>query len=767
MVDYHPKIAKIGDRYRERNILVVTFLPGKLSSDYSKIKFCRESTLFRYINKNHCSRLFIGYQHTTTMSATATISQNYLLQGYGLPPFADITPEQVEPAFHRLLGELELDLSRLEANVQPTWQDLVEPLEKLTERLNWSWGILNHLMGVKNSPELRIAHEKVQPQVVQFINTLGQSKPIYNTFKALRNSPTWTDLEPAQQRIIEAAIRDAEFSGVGLEGEARERFNAIQMELAELATKFANHVLDATKAFSLVLTTPEEIDGLPSTLLSLAAHAARAGGEENATPEDGPWHITLDFPSYFPFMQHSTRRDLRQKLYQAYITRAATGEWDNNPLIERILELRQELANLLGFDNYAELSLASKMAKTVPAVEKLLEELRQASYSAAVKDLEALKAFAQAKGAPEADDLQHWDINFWAERQQEEKFAFTAEELRPYFPLPQVLDGLFGLVKRLFGVTVTPADGQAPIWHEDVRYFQIADEYGSPIAYFYLDPYSRPAEKRGGAWMDTCIHRRKITDNGVTSIRLPVAYLICNQTPPVDGKPSLMTFDEVETLFHEFGHGLHHMLTKVDYTGAAGTNNVEWDAVELPSQFMENWCYDRPTLFGMAKHYETGEPLPEHYYQKLLAARNYMSGSAMLRQLHFSSVDLELHYRYRAGGEETAADVRHRIAKTTTVLPPLPEDSFLCAFGHIFEGGYAAGYYSYKWAEVLSADAFAAFEEAGLEDEAAIQKIGRKYRDTVLALGGSMHPMEVFKAFRGREPSTTALLRHNGLLNPV
>jgi oligopeptidase A len=409
------------------------------------------------------------------------------------------------------------------------------------------------------------------------------------------------------------------------------------------------------------------------------------------------------------------------------------------------------------------LSLASKMAPNVEAVEALLEELRQASYHAAVKDLEQLQAFA-ASYSEEYQDLKHWDISFWAERQREAKFAFTAEELRPYFPLPQVLDGLFGLVKRLFGVTVTPADGQAPVWHENVRYFQIADETGSPIAYFYLDPYSRPAEKRGGAWMDVCINRSQITENGVNAIRLPVTYLVCNQTPPVDGKPSLMTFYEVETLFHEFGHGLHHMLTKVNYAGAAGINNVEWDAVELPSQFMENWCYERPTLFGMAKHYETGEALPEHYYQKLLAARNYMSGTTMLRQIHFSRVDLELHYRYRHNSNETPADVRHRIAKTTTVLPPLPEDSMLCAFGHIFEGGYAAGYYSYKWAEVLSADAFSAFEEAGLENEEGIKATGRRYRDTVLALGGGKHPMEVFKTFRGREPSTIALLRHNGLV---
>ncbi|HEY9725912.1 MAG TPA: M3 family metallopeptidase [Chroococcales cyanobacterium] len=699
------------------------------------------------------------------MIANATAIDNPLLIGKGLPPFEAIQAEHIVPGLTQLLAELDEELVNLEHQVTPTWSGLVEPLDRLSERLTWSWGVVEHLMSVKNSPELREAHETVQPKVVQFINQLSQSKPLYEAFKALRESSDWSNLEPAQQRIVEAAIRDAELSGVGLEGENRERFNAIQMELAELSTKFSNHVLDATKAFSMTLTSNDEVDGLPPSLLSLAAQAARAAGEESATPENGPWRITLDYPSYVPFMQHSTRRDLREKLYKAFVSRASSGEWDNTPLIDRILELRKEKAALLGFESYAELSLASKMAPNVEAVEKLMEELRRASYDAAVKDLDELKAFAAAKGAAEANDLKHWDISFWAERQREEKFAFSAEELRPYFPLPQVLDGLFGLVNRLFGITVTAADGQAPVWHEDVRYFQIADETGTPIAYFYLDPYSRPAQKRGGAWMNDCIGRAKITENGTSSIRLPVAYLVCNQTPPIDGKPSLMTFNEVETLFHEFGHGLHHMLTKVDYPGASGINNVEWDAVELPSQFMENWCYDRPTLMGMAKHYETGESLPEHYYQKLLAARHYMSGSGMLRQLHFSCVDLELHHRYVPGGSETPNDVRSRIATTTTILPPLPEDAFLCAFGHIFSGGYAAGYYSYKWAEVLSADAFAAFEEAGLEDEDAIASTGMRYRDTVLALGGSKPPMEVFKAFRGREPSTEPLLRHSGLVS--
>ena len=695
------------------------------------------------------------------MSTTTT--KNPLLIGKGLPPFAEIEPEQIVPAMTQLLAQVDQELIELEAKVQPTWSGLVEPLDRLSDRLTWSWGIVGHLMGVKNSPELREAYESMQPQVIQFFNKLSQSQPIYNAFKALHSSQDWDKLEPAQKRIVEAAIKDAELSGIGLEGEKRERFNAIQLELGELSTKFSNHVLDATKAFSLDLTTKEEIDGLPPSLVSLAAQTARDAGQENATPEHGPWRITLDFPSFGPFMQHSTRSDLREQVYKAFISRASVGELDNTPLVERILQLRQEKAQLLGFDSFAELSLARKMAPSVEAVEDLLEELRTTSYDAAKQDLAELKAFAASKNQANSD-LKHWDISFWSERQREEKFDFSAEELRPYFPLEQVLASLFSLVNRLFGVTITAADGQAPVWHEDVRYFQVADEKGAEIAHFYLDPYSRPSEKRGGAWMDDCMGRAKITENGTTTLRKPVAYLICNQSPPVDGKPSLMTFGEVETLFHEFGHGLQHMLTKVDYADASGINNVEWDAVELPSQFMENWCYHYPTLMGMAKHYETGEALPEHYYHKLVAAKNYMSGSVMLRQVYFSSVDIQLHHRYQPGNGESANDFRNRIAQTNTVLPPLAEDAFLCAFGHIFAGGYAAGYYSYKWAEVLSADAFAAFEEAGLDSDEAIASTGKRFGDTVLALGGSQHPMEVFKSFRGREPSTAPLLKHSGLV---
>ncbi|NCS23523.1 MAG: M3 family metallopeptidase [Microcystis aeruginosa BS13-02] len=682
-----------------------------------------------------------------------TNTSNPLLAGQGLPAFDQIQPGLIVPGMTQLLQELARELTELEAEIAPTWEKLVEPLTRIEERLSWSWGIIGHLMGVKNSPELRQAYETVQPQVVEFISRLSQSKPIYEAFLCLRQGESWGQLDEAQQRIVEASLRDAQLAGVGLAGEKKDRFNAIQLELAEITTKFSNNLLDATKGFPLKLTTPEDIAGLPPSLLSLAAQTARSQGETNASAETGPWVITLDFPSYFPFMKYSDNRELREKLYKAYVSRADLGELDNNPLIDRILQLRQEQAHLLGYSTYAEVSLARKMANSVDEIEKLLDNLRQVSYEAAKQDLEALKTFAGT------DDLKHWDIAYWSEKQRQAKFNFSAEELRPYFPLPRVLEGIFSLAKRIFGVEIIAADGKAPIWHPDVRYFQINDEKGEKIAYFYLDAYSRPAEKRGGAWMDVCIGRAKTG----TEVRLPVAYLICNQTPPVDGNPSLMTFEEVTTLFHEFGHGLQHMLTTVDYSGAAGINNVEWDAVELPSQFMENWCYDRPTLMSMAKHYETGETLPEHYYQKLLLAKNYMSGSAMLRQLHLSLVDLELHHRYQPNGSETPKQVRQRLAATTTIIPPLPEDAFLCSFGHIFAGGYAAGYYSYKWAEVLSADAFAAFEEVGLDNEEAVKAIGRRFRDTVLAMGGSSHPMNVFKAFRGREPSTEPLLRHSGL----
>ncbi|KAI8534560.1 hypothetical protein RHMOL_Rhmol10G0099400 [Rhododendron molle] len=463
-------------------------------------------------------------------------------------------------------------------------------------------------------------------------------------------------------------------------------------------------------------------------------------------------------------MQHAQNRTLREELYRAYLTRASSGDLDNTAIIDQILKLRLEKANLLGYKNYAEVSMATKMA-TVEKAEELLEKLRSASWNAAVQDMEDLKQFCQTQGAPEANNLSHWDISFWSERLRESKYEINEEELRPYFSLPKVMDGLFNLAKMLFGIDIEPADGLAPVWNKDVRFFCVKDSTGNPIAYFYFDPYSRPSEKRGGAWMDEVVARSRVLSRDDGSPRLPVAHMVCNQMPPVGDKPSLMTFHEVETVFHEFGHALQQMLTKQDEGLVAGIRGIEWDAVELPSQFMENWCYHRDTLMGIAKHYETGESLPEEIYNKLLAARTYRAGSQSLRQLRFSFLDLELHTKYVPGGSESIYDVDQRVSKGTQVIPPLPEDRFLCSFSHIFAGGYAAGYYSYKWAEVLSADAFSAFEDAGLNDEKAVKETGKRFRETVLALGGGKAPMEVFVEFQGREPSPEALLRHNGLLS--
>ncbi|MCS5636155.1 MAG: M3 family metallopeptidase, partial [Myxococcota bacterium] len=444
-------------------------------------------------------------------------------------------------------------------------------------------------------------------------------------------------------------------------------------------------------------------------------------------------------------------------------SKAGEGEWDNAPLIERILELRAQEAALLGYPDSAALSLASKMAPSVEAVGDLLESLREACFAAAGEDLADLRALAADRGAQEAEDFSHWDTRFWAERLREARFDYSEEELRPYFPLPRVLEGLFALTERLFGVSIAAADGEAETWHPDVRFFRVRDEAGEEIAAFFLDPYARASEKRGGAWMDDCVGRSRRLAAPGQAVRKPVAYLVCNQTPPVDGRPSLMSFYEVTTLFHEFGHGLQHMLTRVDEGLAAGIRNVEWDAVELPSQFMENWCYHPATLAEISAHVETGEPLPKVLYDKLLAARTFRSGSDMLRQVYFSAIDIALHHAYTPGQAGGVRGVQDRIAERTTVLAPLPDDRFLCGFGHIFGGGYHAGYYSYKWAEVLSADAFGAFEEAGLDDPAAMAATGRRFRESVLALGGSQAPMDVFAAFRGREPRIDALLRHSGL----
>ncbi len=693
--------------------------------------------------------------------------ENPLLAPSALPQFDRITPAHVVPAVAQVCAEMSKGLAELEANVVPSWQGLAVPLERLQDRLGRVWGTVGHLMGVANSPELRAAHDAAQPQVIEVSMATSQSRPLYEAWKALRDGPQWPQLNAAQRRIVACNVRDAELSGVALDGPARERFNAIQLQMAELATQFSNHVLDATKAWSLDLTQADDVAGLPPSLLRLAAQIWREAHPEAPASDDaathGPWRITLDTPLAAPFLQHSRQRALRERVYRASVTRASQPPFDNTPLLDAILGLRLELANLLGFADYAALSLTQKMAAQPDTALALLEQLRGQSLVAAGGDLQDLRDLALAAAAPEATDLQPWDVAFWAERLREAKYSFSDEELRPYFALPNVLDGLFALAQRLFGVTIVAADGETPVWHPDVQFFRVQDARGQTIASFFLDPYSRPAHKRGGAWMDECVGRSSALAQPTEAVRLPVAYLVCNQTPPVGEVPSLMTFGEVETLFHEFGHGLQHMLTQVAEGMASGIRNIEWDAVELPSQFMENWCYHAPTLRGLTRHYQTGEQLPMALFDRILAARTYRAGSDMLRQVLFALTDLALHHGYQPGQGETPFDVYRAVAARATVLPPLPEDRFLCAFSHIFAGGYAAGYFSYKWAEVLSADAFAAFEEAGLDDPTQVAETGRRFADTVLGLGGSAHPADVFRAFRGRDATTDALLRHAGL----
>ncbi|XP_034219973.1 organellar oligopeptidase A, chloroplastic/mitochondrial-like isoform X2 [Prunus dulcis] len=622
----------------------------------------------------------------SSSSLDEALGANPLLQDFDFPPFDVVDAKHVRPGIRALLKKLEGDLEELERTVEPTWPKLVVPLEKIVDQLTVVWGIVNHLKSVKDSSELRSAIEEVQPEKVKFQLRLGQSKPIYNAFKAILESPDWQTLTEARKRIVESQIKEAVLSGVSLEDDKRDNFNKIEQELKRLSHKFEENVLDATKKFEKLVTDKNEIEGLPATALGMAAQTA-----------------------------------------------------------------------------VSKVSMATKMA-TVEKAEELLEKLRSASWNAAVQDMEDLKNFSKSKDAPEAYDLNHWDTSFWSERLRESKFDINEEELRPYFSLPKVMDGLFNLANMLFGINIEPADGLAPVWNNDVRFYRIKDSSGSPIAYFYFDPYTRPSEKKGGAWMREVLARSHVLSRDGASARLPVAHMVCNQTPPVGNKPSLMTFRELETVFHEFGHALQHMLTKQDEGLVAGIRGIEWDAVELPSQFMENWCYHRDTLMSIAKHYETGETLPEETYKKLLAARTFRAGSLSLRQIRFASVDLKLHTDYIPGGSESIFDVDRRVSERTQVIPPLPEDRFLCGFRHIFAGGYAAGYYSYKWAEVLSADAFSAFEDAGLDNSKAVKETGHKFRETILALGGGKAPLEVFVEFRGREPSPEPLLRHNGLL---
>ena len=696
-----------------------------------------------------------------------------LLAGQGFPDYEAITPEQVQTLIPQLLQRLSDQFAALETSLDAAlgsgaplgWDTVMPPLHRIGEQLRWSWGVVTHLNAVCNSPELRDAHASQQADVVRFSNRLGQSRSLHQALEALQRRPS-EPLDRTQQRILASELLSMQQRGVGLRGDSQAAFNAASERLAELSTQFGNHVLDATQAWHLVVEDPSRIAGLPERAREALAQAAREAGDchadgSEASAERGPWRLGLDMPRYVPVLSHADDRQLRETLYRAHVSRASSRELDNTPLIQEILELRQQQAQRLGYAHWAELSLAGKMAEDVPAVEALLEELRAAAYPTACRELEDLQACARRHGAAEADALAPWDVSYWAEKLRQERFDLNQEALRPWFPLPQVLEGLFALCERLFGIRITAADGEAPIWHPDVRFFRLLERDGSPLAAFYLDPYSRPGSKRGGAWMDECLNRQPDGKGGWIT---PVAYLICNQTPPTDSSPSLMSFEEVETLFHEFGHGLQHMLTTVEHPQAAGINNVEWDAVELPSQFMENWCLDRPTLMGMARHWQTGEPLPESDFEKLKRSRTFMTGFSTLRQVHFALTDLRLHSSWTPDLGISPDEMRRQIAATTTVIPPIAEDRFLCAFSHIFAGGYSAGYYSYKWAEVLSADAFAAFEEAGLDLDDQVSATGERFRSTVLSLGGSLSPAAVYEAFRGRAASTDALIRHSGLV---
>jgi oligopeptidase A len=700
------------------------------------------------------------------------MTNSELLRGHGLPRFEAIDASQVKAHIPSLINDLGEQLSTLESTLQQrladntplSWDEVMTPLHLLGERLRWSWGVVSHLNGVCNSPELREAHAAQQPDVVRFGNRAGQSQVIHQALERLQQNPSHS-LDSTQLRILNAELLSMRHRGVGLSGADQKSFNEASEKLASLSTRFSNHVLDATQGWTLLVEDADQLKGMPERALQALAASAKEAGDQHRDGQDptalnGPWRLGLDMPRYLPVLTHAENRNLRETVYRAQVSRASSGELDNTPLIEEILDLRTHQAARLGYKNWAERSLASKMADNVEAVERLLEELRVAALPVAEQEMDELRDCARRHGATEADDFSPWDVSYWAEKLRQERFNLNQEALRPWFPLPQVLDGLFHLCERLFSIKIEAADGEAPIWHPDVRFFRVNDQEGHPLAAFYLDPFSRPASKRGGAWMDECLNRSRNPEGELTH---PVAYLICNQTPPSGEIPSLMSFEEVETLFHEFGHGLQHMLTTVEHPQAAGINNVEWDAVELPSQFMENWCLDRQTLMGMARHWETGEPLPEEDYNKLRNSRTFMQGCGTLRQVHFALTDLRLHSSWTTELGQSPDAFRRKIADSTTVLPPIPEDRFLCAFGHIFAGGYSAGYYSYKWAEVLSADAFAAFEEVGLDQEENVQATGQRFRDTVLSLGGSQRPADIYKSFRGRTASTDALIRHTGL----
>lgn len=673
---------------------------------------------------------------------------NPLLQDFDLPPYSQIKPEHVEPAVEQILADSRVAIAELLKTQQasPSWDGLVLALDELNARLGRAWGPVSHLNAVCNNAELRAAYEACLPKLSEYWTEMGQNKPLFEAYDALAKSPAAAGFDVAQKTILDHALRDFRLSGIDLPAEQQKRYGEIQMKLSELASRFSNQLLDATQAWTKHITDETALAGLTDSAKAQMAQAAQA-------KELDGWLITLEFPSYYAVMTYADDRALREEVYTAYCTRASdqgpnAGQHDNGPVMAEILDLRQELARLLGFAHYSELSLASKMAESTEQVLHFLRDLAVRSKPFAEQDLAELKAFAAEQGV---QDLASWDVGYFSEKLRQQRYSISQEEVRAWFPIDKVLSGLFAIVQKLYGIEIQELH-DFDTWHPDVRLFEIR-ENGAHVGRFFFDLYAR-ANKRGGAWMDGARDKRRSADG---SLIAPVANLVCNFTPAVGGKPALLTHDEVTTLFHEFGHGLHHLLTRVEHAGASGINGVAWDAVELPSQFMENWCWEPEGLALISGHYETGEALPQALLDKMLAAKNFQSGLMMVRQLEFSLFDFELHATH--GDGRSVLQVLEGIRDEVAVVRPPAFNRFANSFAHIFAGGYAAGYYSYKWAEVLSADAFSRFEEEGVLNPAT----GRAFREAILARGGSQEPMVLFVDFRGREPSIDALLRHLGL----
>ena len=673
---------------------------------------------------------------------------NPLLQEFDLPPYSAIQPAHVQPAIEQIIADSRAAIAELLAADQsaPSWDSLVLVLDELGERLARAWSPVSHLNAVCNSAELREAYEACLPALSEFSTELGQNPALFAAYQALANSPAAGDFDTAQQTILEHALRDFRLSGIDLPQAEQQRYGEIQRELSELTSRFSNQVLDATQAWTRHLTEEAALAGLTESAKAQMKQAAEARGLDG-------WLISLEFPSYYAVMTYAEDRALREEVYTAYATRASdqgpnAGQNDNGPVMQQILQLRQELARLLGFGNYAELSLATKMADSTEQVLGFLRDLGTRAKPFAQQDLQQLKAFAAEQGCA---DLQSWDVGFYSEKLRQQRYSLSQEEVRAWFPIDKVLSGLFAIVERLYGIQIRELKG-FDSWHPDVRLFEIS-EHGERLGRFFFDLYARP-NKRGGAWMDGARSRRRSASGELIT---PVANLVCNFTPAIGDKPALLTHDEVTTLFHEFGHGLHHMLTCIEHGGASGINGVAWDAVELPSQFMENWCWEPEGLALISGHYQSGEPLPQALLEKMLAAKNFQSGMMMARQVEFSLFDFELHATH--GDGRSVLQVLEAVRDEVAVLRPPAWNRFANSFSHIFAGGYAAGYYSYKWAEVLSADAFSRFEEEGVFNP----ETGRAFREAVLARGGSQEPMVLFVDFRGRQPSIDALLRHLGL----